>query len=172
MNIKKIKIIILILTIILSVISHFIYNLFPGFITSIFFPVNESIWEHMKLIATPLLITSIIEFLMTKNKNIFFINSITIIFSIILYLLIYLPLNYFFNYQSIIAISLLIIIFVIASIISYIMLNSTNNHQYYALPILLTIYIIFGLITYFPPHNFIFYDQTTNSYGLSKEIIS
>ena len=48
---------------------HFVYdwtgdNHFIGF----FFPVNESTWEHLKLIFFPALIYSVIEYYVIKNK--------------------------------------------------------------------------------------------------------
>lgn len=39
----------------LGTIMHFGYNLFPNPITAVFFPVNESVWEHFKLYCWPFL---------------------------------------------------------------------------------------------------------------------
>jgi len=45
-----------ILTIILGIISHFIYEWSGNnFFVGLFFPVNESTWEHMKLLFFPML---------------------------------------------------------------------------------------------------------------------
>ena len=52
MKLKTIKIISILGIFIISFLSHFIYQIIPNFITSIFFPVNESIFEHMKIIFT------------------------------------------------------------------------------------------------------------------------
>ena len=46
---KKIKIIGFFIMMCLSFLSHFMYEWCDNFLFSIFFPVNESIWEHMKL---------------------------------------------------------------------------------------------------------------------------
>ena len=37
------------------------YELFPNFIFSILFPVNESIWEHMKLLFGSIIVSGIIQ---------------------------------------------------------------------------------------------------------------
>ena len=50
MTLKKWKIISCIGIFLLSVLFHFIYDWFPNFFTSLFSPVNESIWEHNKII--------------------------------------------------------------------------------------------------------------------------
>ena len=47
---KKIKIIGFFIMMCLSFLSHFMYEWCDNFLFSIFFPVNESIWEHMKLL--------------------------------------------------------------------------------------------------------------------------
>ena len=89
--IKKVKLILVIIIFILSFICHFAYELIPNFIFSIIFPVNESIWEHMKLIATPVIIGSIFEYIYYKRKKIncnnFILSyGISIIFGIGFYL--------------------------------------------------------------------------------------
>ena len=44
-----------VVTIILGVISHFVYDWTGGnFFVGLFFPVNESTWEHMKLLFFPM----------------------------------------------------------------------------------------------------------------------
>ena len=70
MNLKKIKIIAVLGIFLLSFISHFAYELFPNIIFSFIFPVNESIWEHMKIIFTSTLIYGIIDYLLLKKYKI------------------------------------------------------------------------------------------------------
>lgn len=57
---------------ILGTIFHFIYE-WSGYapVAGIFFPVNESTWEHLKLIFFPIMILSVIEFfaLNAQYKN-------------------------------------------------------------------------------------------------------
>ena len=114
---KRIKLIGVFIIFGLSFFSHFMYSWFPNTIFSILFPVNESIWEHMKLIVTPALIFSIFEYIIYKRKKIIFNNfflsySISMILGIILYLLIYLPIDYIFGHNMVVAISLLFITFI------------------------------------------------------------
>ena len=37
---------------------HFVYALAPNFVTAVFSPVNESLWEHVKIIFWPVLATA------------------------------------------------------------------------------------------------------------------
>ena len=70
MNLKKIKILAVIGIFILSFLSHFAYEIFPNIIFSFIFPVNESIWEHMKILFTSTLLYGIIDYLLLKKYNI------------------------------------------------------------------------------------------------------
>ena len=50
MSLKKLKILGVIMAFLLCFPLHFLYDKIPSFITSIISPVNESIWEHMKIL--------------------------------------------------------------------------------------------------------------------------
>ena len=67
---KKWKIISPIILFLLSFPIHFLYTWFTNIITSFFAPVNESIFEHMKMIYTTYLLFSLIEYIYIKFKNI------------------------------------------------------------------------------------------------------
>ena len=70
MSLKKIKIINVVFLFLLSFLWHFVYDWFPNNIFALFFPVNESIWEHMKIIYYCLFMGSILEFVLCKKNNI------------------------------------------------------------------------------------------------------
>ena len=67
MNLKKMIFVNTIITFLLCFLTHFLYEWFPNPVFSIFFPVNESIWEHMKMLYTTFLIYSIIEYFIMKK---------------------------------------------------------------------------------------------------------
>ena len=161
---KKNKIISVFLVFLLSFPCHFLYNFFPNFIFASLFPVNESIWEHMKIIYTSFLITSVVS-------NYLFNYSITGILAIIIYLIMYLPLEIIFGHSFILAIILLFITYVISEIINcYLMnFNSIKNSLKYGFIIIIITYFIFTLFTYFPPKLTLFRDPTNNNYGILKE---
>ena len=138
---KKIKIISVFVIFILSFISHFMYDIFSNNLFSIIFPVNESIWEHMKLISTPVLIFCIFEYILYKKKDIEFNNfilsySISIIIGIIFYLIIYLPIHYIFGHSLLVAIIILctnlyrLIIGVILIVVGMFVGNYVQRNKY------------------------------------------
>lgn len=173
---KRIKIIGVLIIFVLAFISHFMYNFFPNNLFSILFPVNESIWEHMKLLVTPVLLFSIFEYFYYKRKNISYNNflfsySISCLLGIIIYLIIYIPLDNIFGHSAIIAISLLFIVYIIVELISYYIMNLDNIRysNIVGLFIILIMYVIFGYLTYFPPKINLFYDTQAKDYGIIRK---
>jgi len=173
---KRIKVLMIVIAFILSFPIHFMDDLFPSFITSIFFPVNESIWEHMKIVYTSILVTSITEYFIYKKKNIkvnnFVINiPIISIIGIIIYLLLYLEIDKIIPHNLFISLTLLLIVFIICEVISYYILNLNKLRYEKIIGIVLIVlsYIIFTYFTYYPIKSYIFLDTVTNSYGIKRD---
>lgn len=173
---KKFKFIGIFIILLLSVFSHFIYDFFPNIIFSIFFPVNESIWEHMKLIITPTLIFMLFEYLFYKKKNIKYNNLslsyiISIILGIIIYLMIYLPIHYTIGHNLIISIIILIIVYLFIELLSYklIIRKEIKNSKIISIVLIIITYLVFLTLTYFPPKIDLFYDTQKDSYGILKK---
>ena len=69
MSIKNIKIIGVFIIFLLCFPLHFLYDWLPNSLFSIFLPVNESIWEHMKMIYTSFVLYGIIDYFWLKKDN-------------------------------------------------------------------------------------------------------
>lgn len=177
MNLKKIKIIAVLGIFLLSFISHFAYELFPNIIFSFIFPVNESIWEHMKIIFTSTLIYGIIDYLLLKKYKIKYNNFpfqlyFTSLIGIPIYLVIYLPLYKLLGENMVISISLLLLVYIITQIVSYNILKEKElkSLNIIAIPVILLSYLGFIYLTYNPPHTYIFYDTKENKYSINDYI--
>lgn len=177
MTLKKSRIISCISIFIISFPIHFLYDFFPNFITALISPVNESIWEHMKILTTSRLLYSLIDyFILRKNhlstQNFKFQLSTCTILSIPLYLAIYLPIYNYLGENLFISIILLLITYIIIDYLSYKILSSNTTYNLLnqlAPYFLVSMYIIFGYLTYNPPKTFLFYDTTTQSYGIKEK---
>lgn len=175
MNLKKDKILSSILIIALCFLFHFLYEWFPNPLFAIFFPVNESIWEHMKILFSSICFYGIIDYIILyKNKigfNNFFFNIFTTGFlSVVVYLLIFIPIYKILGENMIVSISLIIIVIILSQIISYFILKSKHIHYINSISFILIIisYIIFGYLTYNPIHNYLFLDNIKNIYGIKN----
>ena len=77
MTLKKMVYINTIITFLLCFIAHGMYSWIPSNAVAVFFPVNESIWEHMKMLYTSILIYGFIEHLLLiklKYHSLFICN--------------------------------------------------------------------------------------------------
>ena len=174
MNYKKITIINIIITFILAFLCHFLYEWFPNPIFSIFFPVNESIWEHMKMLYTTILLNGIIEYFILKKFNISHNNLclttyLKSIIAIPIYLLLFLPIFYCIGENMIVAISIMLITIIIVNIIAYKLINleEIKNQKIISLILITITYIIMGILTYNAPHTQLFLDTKEEKYGIN-----
>ena len=174
MSLKAIKLLGLFLIFLLCFPIHFIYDFLPNSFFSIFAPVNESIWEHMKLIFTSYVFYGIFDYLLLKKNKISFNNFLLQLFiipiiGIILYLLIFIPIYNNFGENMIISIGLLFFIIIFEQILSYYILNFKEIKYQNIIGIvgIIIAYIIFGYLTYNPIENYIFFDISNSKYGIN-----
>ena len=174
MTLKKVKIINVVVFFVLSFLWHFGYDVLPNFLTAIFFPVNESIWEHMKIIFGVIVFGSLFSlFLMNKFKvehNNFYVEVVTkAVLGVIFYLIIFIPLYKWLGENMFISLSVMLITYAFVEFVGY-KISKLDELNIKILPIILLIlcYILFVLLTYFPRHNFLFFDEIRLLYGIPK----
>jgi hypothetical protein len=140
-------------------------------LVGLFVAVNESTWEHIKLIIFPSLLLMIIEYPFFKKYPNFIVGS----FISLLMMILLIPIL-FYGYQFITGKDVFILDildFIISIIIGQLVFNkimkskdSSNICQLSSLIGLIIIIICYFVFTYFPPKIFIFQDPITNKYGI------
>lgn len=175
MNLKKIKIIAVFGIYILACIFHFGYDLLPCSLTAIFFPVNESIWEHQKLLFTSVIMYGIVDYILInkfkiKCNNFFtslFVSALTII---PIFLLIYLPIYYKIGPKLWLNFGVMGIAIIISQIISYFIMKSKtcNILNKISLVLIVLSYIVFAYLTYYPIKSKLFFDTQEEKYGINN----
>jgi len=158
--------------IIVGSLFHFLYgwsNNSP--IVGLFVPVNESVWEHLKLCFWPLMIFSSVEYFFIRNRVNNFIFAIA--FSALIFQLFIVV--FFYAYTNIIGknilfldISSFIIGAFICQLVGYkimMMRKLGKIFAYIGLSILIINALLFMIFTYYTPKLPIFLDKTTNTYG-------
>lgn len=157
---------------ILSTLFHSLYNYLPCFLTSIIVPVNESIFEHMKMIFTSHMFYLLIKILFNKKHENNLISSFVIasLFNIVIFLIIYIPIYLLFGEKLVVTLILYFITILISNYLMYKIQNKKINSKInkYSVYIIPLVYIVFTLFTYFPLKNMLFLDPTTNTYGIIK----
>jgi hypothetical protein len=170
--IKKWEIAGIIFMIIAGSLLHFVYE-WSGYnpIVGLFAPVNESVWEHLKLGFTSLLIFSIIEyfFIRAKTKNFFSAKIAAALFQELFIVAVFYTYT-FFTGKSIlfIDISTFIVSCILGQYISYRILigrDSRNVTRIISIILILINISSFMTFTYFTPTLPVFKDSNFNSYG-------
>lgn len=152
------KIIGIILIAILGTLFHYVYKWsnFNSFV-GLFVPVNESVWEHLKLLFFPTLLFTLIEYFFYGKKYPNYITSVTI--GVLAGLLSIIVL--YFTYSGILGTHVLwidIVIFILSIIISqfvsyFILIHNlyANISSFTSLLLLISITLMFFYFTYHPP---------------------
>ena len=172
MSLKKLKILGVIIAFLIAFPLHFLYDKFPSLLTSIIAPVNESIFEHMKIIFGSILFSGIIQKIIVikkdlKYNNICISNVISGLLSIFIFLAIFLPVYTIIGENFVVTIIIMFITFIISQLITIYIINKKNMKlENVAIILTILVYIIFGVLTYFPINNFLFTDPITKQLGI------
>ena len=162
-----------IFSLISGVLLHFAYewsgnNTFVG----LFSAVNESTWEHLKLIFFPMLITVIIGYFIFKNDFSSYICAKTIgIICAMLFTIIF-----FYTYTGVVGtnydflnIATFIIAVILGEYVTYILtFNHIGCNKSSSTIILILLVTAFFIFTFNPPKINLFKDPINNSYGIKK----
>lgn len=143
----------------LGCLNHFLYEWSgKNFFVGLFTPVNESVWEHIKLLFFPFLICMIIEYFMYGHEKRGFIFSST---SGLLAGLIFIPAA-FYTYTGIVGKEYFIVdilIFFLSVIISFRLGRFKEGNftkDFSAFIILLCLTVLFAGFTVYPPDSPLF----------------
>lgn len=156
-----------------GVLLHFLYDWTnKSIITAPFSAVNESIWEHMKLLFFPMFVFSLIEYKYVdkERENFWCVKATGIITGLLLIPIIY------YTYTGVLGVNadwFNIIIFFIAAGAAYYLENLLfKNYAGYckspqtAFWSLCLIAVLFVVFTFIQPEIPLFKDPTTGKYGI------
>ena len=170
--ILKFQIFSAIFTMILGTILHFTFEWSGNnHFVAAFSAVNESTWEHLKLLFFPMLLTTIIGyFYIGKNTSNFLCSKLIGILTAISFTVIF-----FYTYTSILGtnfafidISIFFIAVLLGEYITYkFLLSDFSCNKNISIFLLLILLICFILFTYITPKIGLFKDPITNNFGIN-----
>lgn len=160
---------------ILGTLFHFAYEFLGGnVILGSIFAVNESVWEHLKILVMPMFICAIYEYILLKEnrKNFFCALAFKIVISMLFVI------GVFYSYTAILGknvavidISTFYIAVFIAQLVWHNLIKNCQNLIIYrniSIVILIAILTLFLVFTYLPPKFELFKDNLNNSYGILR----
>ena len=173
MGLKLWRNISIIFCVISGVILHFAYEWSGESSTvALFSSINESTWEHLKLVFFPMLFMAVVGyFIFGKNINNYIeANAIGIISAMAFTTV------FFFTYSGIIGdnydiinILTFVMAVILGQIVTYkIMESGWKSDEKLYLSVIGVLIICFIVFTYFPPQINFFRDPVTNTYGIQR----
>lgn len=159
----------------LGSLNHFLYDMLgKNIIVGLFVAVNESIWEHMKLVILPMVIWwTISYFLIRKRDNIdinkWFTSGLMSMFValIIIPLVFYFYTNAFGIKSVIVDISIFFVAVFLGQLVAVHFYKYGKGISWFGVfCIFLIIILIFMIFTLYPPKVPIFKDSVTGMYGI------
>jgi hypothetical protein len=175
-NLKIYAILGILFTVALGTLLHFVFewsdkNRIVGF----FSPINESTWEHIKMLAYPMLIFSGLEYIKLGHAydNYIIAKSLGILSGMLSIIML------FYSYTGVIGNNNTvadIIVFILSVIIGYSISCYLLYHRTFrssifqpiGVLIILAIIIAFMWFTFFPPKIALFLDPATQTYGYDQ----
>ena len=161
---------------VLGFVLHYLFSWTGGSkIVGFYSPVNESVWEHLKLGYWSVVLFSVVEHLSIKNRtnNYFLARTIGILTLEVTIIIIF----YWYTFIAgkdilLIDISSYILAVISCQYITYFFLRAqpfSKAINRICLAIFLLLGVLFGAMTYYPPHIAIFKDSIKNTYGIGRE---
>jgi len=157
----------------LAALWHFVYAWIPSGVSATIFSVNESPWEHVKLLFFPAIIFYLIEYIFIGRKydNYIFAHGVSIVLMpIMMFILFYgYRLGLKIEENLILDIVITFIVTSIGSLIAYritVGKRSLKTLSFITPIVILIMFVSYSLLTFFTPHKPVFYDKNTDSYGL------
>jgi len=159
----------------LAVLFHFLYGWFPSIIISLIAPVNESVFEHVKLFYVPALLVYLFLY---KSFGKYYPNYLTGILASILIMPIIMFVLYFI-YRSFLPdlivfdILITIIVLLIGFLISFRISISDKNYiliASFVFNVIGVMFLLYAYLTYNPPKTKIFEIDDTGIYGVHSTI--
>lgn len=158
---------------IFGTLSHFLFEWFnESIIIGLFCPVNESVWEHLKLLFFPYFVWTIIEYFFLKEQRNYFYSKIigVIAGSVFIATFFYTYSGVTGNESTFIDILSFFVGVAIAFIISYEFMRNgksgTRLKENVSLGLFIFISVVFFIFTFAPPLIPLFEDPQRFTYGL------
>lgn len=155
----------------MGTLLHFLYKLTNKNIAiAIFSSVNESIWEHIKILLTPIMFISTIKYVLGYQKNYFIALFAELFIAILLIIILYqLKQHFYKDKKDYLNILIFYITAFICATVGYNIrkISIPNIINIYAIFFCLIIFLMYITFTIFPIKCYLFKDPITKKYGIS-----
>jgi hypothetical protein len=140
-----------------------------------FFPVNESIFEHLKMTFWPTLIWAVFSynFLKSKANNFFTAKAAAVIIMPLVIVILYYAYTAFTDENTIVDIIIFLIAVGVGQVINALIMAARPLAGYWpavSAVIILLLALLYAFFTFYPPYTSFFIDTNTDSYGIPQNL--
>lgn len=169
---KKQSVISFFIVVALGVLGHFLFDLTKSNLIALFTPVNESIFEHLKLVFFPFIFIGIFRYFFNSKHQ--FLPSLLLssLIGIITIPILFYFYTFFLKSNAIINIIIFVIACAAQEFMFYNLMNVNEENVIGKIESLITLFVItlvFITFTFYPPKLEIFQDPTNHTYGINEE---
>ncbi len=156
----------------IGILAHFLYELSNhNKVVGLFTAVNESTWEHIKIVLTPLFLFGLFDgFRFGTFDNYFIGKSLSVLLPIIFIPIVFYTYRYFTKKHILMVdISIFLVSIILAQMTFYYFMDIKPLnfiYEYIGTILLFTIFAFYMVLTLKPMKNFLFKDPITKKYGL------
>lgn len=161
-------------TAVLGTILHFLYEWTNVLFLAPISAVNESTWEHMKLVFIPSFIFAVIQSFFGKKDyaSFWFIKLIgALVGTLLIPILFYTLTGFFGRLPGTVNVIIFFVVIFIEYLTEFLLFKKTDlkiNLNIISLGILIVTFILFIAFTFYPPTTPLFLDPLTNGFGITK----
>ena len=176
-DVKRAAVFGMVFTVVLSVPFHFLYRWTGGSpAAAVFLPVNESVWEHLKLTFYPMALwwLAVCPFLLRRKKvefsRLFISFAVAALSAPVIIVSLFYTLQGAFGVESLVSDILILIIAVILShrLALGVYRREGPSKGWFILAVIAVVLLVsaFTVFTFFPPRLPLFQDTPTGKYGI------
>lgn len=179
-RIRKWQIVGSIITIVLGTLLHFVYEWsMENRLVGIIGAVNESTWEHLKLLFWPMIIFSICEFSIVGKKwvSYSYAKAVSVLFGM------FFIISMFYTYKGalgkewlLVDISIFVVGVLLSFVINYrILIKKKSENKLISvlsMIVLIILVAVFAVFTFYPPRIPLFVNPQTGTYGVPFALIN
>jgi hypothetical protein len=143
----------------LGIFLHYAYELFNNHqFIALIAPINETIWEHLKMIFYGMIGFALIEYIFigNDNKNFIFAKAFSSVLACFLLVVLYYGYTSFLDAKLYLDIIIFVVAIIIAQLFSFAILKSklfVRGLNFIGIILIFVVALLFASYTYEPPHN-------------------
>jgi hypothetical protein len=170
-SLRRVEVVGTLAVVLAGALWHFVYDWSGGSpLVAAIAPVNESVWEHLKLVVIPVAVLGWVEARWADRSRLWWAKCVAVATACAFIVAVFYTYTGAFGVESILVVDILTFVgaVTLGQLLSYRILSAPRPAPVPArvsLTALLLVVIVFAVLTFVPPHIPLFEEAATGTYG-------